>query len=54
MVSLVGVVTNLLVLWVISLIFCMLTVICLLALSGEIAKDVKDFQKILEAEKATK
>ena len=28
--------------------------ICLLALSGEIAKDVKDFQKILEAEKATK
>ena len=32
MVSLVGVVTNLLVLWVISLIFCMLTVICLLAL----------------------
>lgn len=28
--------------------------ICLLALSGEIAKDVKDFQKILEAEKAAK
>lgn len=28
--------------------------ICLLALSGEIAKDVKDFQKVLEAEKATK
>lgn len=28
--------------------------ICLLALSGEIAKDVKDLQKILEAEKAAK
>lgn len=28
--------------------------ICLLALSGEIAKDVKDFQKVLEAEKAAK
>lgn len=28
--------------------------ICLLALSGEIAKDVKDFQKILEAEKVAK
>lgn len=28
--------------------------ICLLALSGEIAKDVKDFQKILEAEKTAK
>lgn len=32
MVSLVGVVTNLLVLWVISLIFCMLAAVCLLAL----------------------
>jgi len=28
--------------------------ICLLALSGEIAKDIKEFQKVIKAEKAMK